>query len=195
MIQELLPCQHRVLIIAKLGQRAFQEMRERSLCIGARYAKPEWTQRAEIIAKARLDQIEHILRDRIRHKAQRLRHHQVARGGFAVIMIEIPLPAYRLIAVHQNIGFAPHIAVEKLHAQRFAALGPVLEFFVTGDEAVIGQDLNGKGSVQTLQFLQQPPFARFCKPNRCRFVTRRNAEYFAHQRPAVVGVIQLCVFN
>ena len=59
------------------------------------------------------------------------------RGGLAVVVVEVPLPAGRLAAVEQHAVRLPRAAVEVLHQQPLAAapLGPALEVLAGGREA------------------------------------------------------------
>ena len=70
------------------------------------------------------------------------RHEQIDLGRLAVIRIEIPLAADRLVAVHQQAGLAAHVAVEILHAQLLAARRPGLERRRRTQEAIVGQDVD-----------------------------------------------------
>ena len=190
MVEELLPRQHRILVIAEMRQCGLQEMRECRLGIGAGGGKPEGFERPEMVGKTCLDQINHLAGDRIGGKAQRLRHQKVALRGLAVVMVEIPLAAFRLLAVHQQPGLAAHLAVEILHAQRLAPLSPAIELGMAGDETVVGEDLNIQGRIKRLQALQHAPLAGFGHADMGGTMPLGSAEQFARKAAAIAGTIQ-----
>ena len=139
MIKKFVVVQHRILIIAKLGQATLDPMRQmlaRLPCVGG---KPERAQIAEIVAKTAGDQIKHLLDGVIWSKLHRPRVIHAVRGRFAVVMVVIPLAALGLVAIHQKARLAAHIAVEIFHPQLFAPFGPSREIRMRRDKPVIGQ--------------------------------------------------------
>jgi hypothetical protein len=78
-----------------------------------------------VVPKALVDQIDHFARDRIGRHQERRRH--VLRTGLAealaVVGVEIPLAARRLLAVHQHAVFLPQLAVPVFEPQLLAAFG------------------------------------------------------------------------
>ena len=48
-------------------------------------------------------------------------------AGLRFSGVKIPLSALGFIAIHQKPGFAPHLAVEKLHPQLLASIRPMLQ--------------------------------------------------------------------
>jgi len=57
--------------------------------------------------------------------------------GFTVVVVVVPFSVGGLVALHQQSGFAAHVAIEVLHEELFPALGPSLEIAVAGEESVI----------------------------------------------------------
>ena len=93
----------------------------------------------------------------------RARHEQVGIGWLAVVGVIIPAPAGRLVAVHEQVGLAAHLAVEILHPQLLAPLGPAVEAVMAADEAVVlnDHDRHIETVPPALELLAKPPFARF----------------------------------
>ena len=102
---------------------------------------------AEVPGKALLHQSQHSLRGRIRRKRQRRRRRLPGWHFAAVVGVEVPLLADRLIAVHEQAGAPAHITVEELHAQLLAALGPALEISTGTEETIILEDLHGQAQI------------------------------------------------
>jgi hypothetical protein len=81
----------------------------------------------------------------------------VIRGGLAVVVVVVPLAALGLVAVHQEAGLAPHLAVEPLHPQFLAPLGPGLEFGMRTQEAVVGELVHGIGQSSSAAIRRNSP--------------------------------------
>ena len=110
-----------------------------------------------MVAETRLDQIEHLGHGLVGVEPQRtLAEEPGIGGGLAVVMVEVPLAAGGLVALHQQARLAAHLSVEILHPELLAPLGPGLELRPRGDETVVGQHADGEG--QILQKLNEAPF-------------------------------------
>ena len=186
--QVALPLHHRILVIAELRQGVFDEMRQRPAGLSRVGGKGEGAERAEVVGKAGLDKIEHLF-DRLVRREPHGRGVDLARGGFAVVVVVVPLVAGGLVAVHHQAGLASHLAIEILHPQRLAPLGPVLEILVGGDEAVVLKlrDLERR----VVQSGDQPPFAGFCRQHLPRTVLVGAAQELTGDAAGVVGVVEL----
>jgi hypothetical protein len=65
---------------------------------------------AEMIVKALLDQINHLAGSSHRVRPRRARELEIRGQGLAIVLIEIPLPADRFVAVHQQIPVSRRIS-------------------------------------------------------------------------------------
>ncbi len=155
-MQERIVLQHRVLIGAEFVQRMVDEMRQDLQRAGPVGGIAKGPQTAEIVGKPCLDQVQNLGGHRVRFEPGRGDAQQVGLGGLAVVVVKVPLAAHRLVALHQQPGLAAHLAIEPLHPQFLAALGPGFEFGLAADESVIGQLRDGHG--QVVQRGDQAPF-------------------------------------
>ena len=183
-----LPFQHRVLIIAKSRQGVGDEMRQDLQGLRARGGKVKGEQITEVVPIARLHKVKHRLGLSIRRKAERLGELQPLLRGLAVVVVEIPFAPCGIVALHQQAGLAAHLAVEILHPQRLAPLGPIFEPFTAGDETVIRQEACRDRRMG--QLVDQTPFPRLGRDYFARAGLLRPAEQLADERACVFGVIQ-----
>ena len=124
MIEEAFSFQHCILVVAEEGEGMLDEVLQGRFGLHFGDGEPEGVQIAEVIAEARVDEVQDVLRDRIGFDLVGLRQEEIGLGRLAVLGIEIPLSAFRLAAIHQQPGLAPHVPIEELHAQLLAPLGP-----------------------------------------------------------------------
>ena len=141
-IEERFARQHRILEVTELRQSLFHEGLERGLGVDAGHGEAEGREVAEMIAEPRLDQRQHFLRHRIGHERRRPRHEQICLRGLAVLRIEVPAAAGGRVAVHQQPGAPAHLAIEILHPELLASLGPPREVGGRAQEALVGEDLH-----------------------------------------------------
>ncbi len=106
-------------------------------------------------------------------------------------MVEVPLPAGRLIAVHQQAGEAAHVAVEELHAELLPALRPGREGGGGGEETVIAQDLRAPA----LHHLHHAPFAGFGDEDARWRMPCDGAPHFAGEGAGVGGIVEAHVID
>ena len=176
MIHERLARQHRILKIAILRQAVYQPMIQLRLRLSGIRGKPERGQVAKITAKPGGNQTQHLLHNCIRIKPQwPQKRHGIC--SFPIIVVIIPLPSDRIIAVHQQPGQAAHVAVKIFHPQLFAPRGPALEQRVRGNETVVGAGLHRNRAFG--QGRDQPPFARFGGQHTCGAKLRGTADQLA----------------
>ena len=92
----VLPCDHRILIIAELRQPVRDEIRKAGQRLIARDGMAKGQQIAEMPAEARRDQRQHGFGDRIGGKLRRRRISEALFGGFAVLAQSIRSQIYTL---------------------------------------------------------------------------------------------------
>ena len=189
MIEEAIVIQHRILKIAELRQRVLDEMRQRAARLSLIGGIPERAQGAETVAKSRLDQIKHLFHRVVRCEFHRAVEIDSIGRGFAVVVVEIPLAACGLTILHQQAGFAPHLAIEILHPQRFAPLGPIVEFIKRRHEPRVR--MHGQLQRHILKRVDQPPFTALGGDHLFRAGFVRAAQQFTRDRTAIIGVVQL----
>ena len=115
----------------------------------------------------------------------------VVRGRFAVLGIVVPLATFGGVAIHQQAGLAAHVAVEILHPQRLAALGPSVEFILRADEP--GVRFHRQLERHVFERLDQAPFAGLGGDDLRRAGVFGAAEQFAGDRTCVFSVVELRV--
>ena len=159
--QEGLAAQHGVLVVAEAGQAEAEEAGEGGLGIGAGGGEPERVEVAEAIREALFHQGQHLLRDLVRLEAVWFRHRHALGGRLAVLGVEVPASAFGLCSVHQQAGFAAHLAVEELHAQLLLAARPGFEARAGAEEAVVLQQdhRDAECCFPGSHVLQHTPFA------------------------------------
>ena len=92
-----------------------------------------------MVAEPAFHQIQHIIDDIVRGELHGAGKRDIARGGFAVVVIIIPLTPSGVLSLHQQPGLAAHVPVKILHPQGFAPLRPIVKFSVGCDEPIILQ--------------------------------------------------------
>ena len=187
-MQELVLAQHRVLKVAEPRQEVLHEMIERLLGLRRRHPEPERAQIAEMVAEPVRDEIEHLRGDRVRLDMQRRRAQQVRLCRLAVVVVEVPLATRGFVALHQEPGLAAHLAVEILHPQFLAALGPGVELVERTDEPVIRQRPHRQW--RRVQRLDQAPFAGLRREHLGGVVLLPAAHQFADDGSGRVGVVE-----
>ena len=114
-----------------------------------------------MIGKARSYQVQHIAGDCIRREVRMLRRLHRFRQPLAILRVEIPAPACRGVAFHQEIGLAPHLAVEEFHPQFAAVFRPCREARAAGEKTVVLADVDGNAEafLPRLHIREHAPFA------------------------------------
>ena len=97
---------------------------------------------AHVASKTLIDKRHDLLCDRVGCKARMGRAEEIGLGRFAVLGVEIPAPAHRLVALHQKPRLAAHLAIEKLHRQVAPPLGPLAKLGVRGQKTRVRADLD-----------------------------------------------------
>ncbi len=107
-------------------------------------------------------------------------------------MVEVPLPAGGLVAIHQQAGLAAHFAVEILHAKLLAPLRPGSEFIARADEPAIEAklDIDAEAFAPTLLHLEHAPFRCFGGDHAMRYVARNGPRQFTGQRAGVCRIVE-----
>ena len=101
MKEEVLPPDHRILVVTETRQGVGDEMVERGLCLTWFGCKPEGVEIPEMRSKPGLHQFQHFIRHRIRFEPGRHRARQPLGRTLAILMIEVPLSALGLVPIHQ----------------------------------------------------------------------------------------------
>ena len=137
------------------------------------------------------DQPQHVLRDVVGAETFGLRHEQVGLCGLAVVRIEIPFPALGRIAVHQQAGLAPHLAIEILHAQLLAPVGPAFELGPRAHKTVVVQNVYRQAEAAGPSFHVVPdtPFPGFRHHNAFGIVAADGPFHLTGKRARVARVI------
>ncbi len=121
---------HGVLGFAEPGEAVGDEVREFDAGLVRRERPVEAVQGARMVAEGRFDFPQHFAGEGIRRENRRrgdLAGTRLAKGA-AVFPIEVPGPAFGLaFGIHQKAGFAPHLAVEKFHAELGTSFGVSVE--------------------------------------------------------------------
>ena len=164
MVEPWVVLQHGILRLAEIGQEIINEPVQHLHGVGARDRKSKVLQLAEVAGKQRFNRVQNLRSDRIRRKLNVLWPEEIRLCRFTVLGIEIPASTKRFVTAHQKSGLSPHLPIEKLHRQRFAALGPMPKLAVRADKAAIAPDidLKAKGARPTPDFLENTPFAGLC---------------------------------
>ena len=178
-----------------------QGMRQKMLLLLQRvftgHGKTEFLRLSDIVTITGLNHLDHLLRHGIRCKMQWLWHRQIAFGGFAVFGVKIPLSTFGCIAVHQQTGFAAHIAIEEFHAQLLAVLGPAFKLGMGAQKSIVWQD--GHWNIKTvgpaIQHGLYAPFARLGYAQCGDFVPLDCTCDFSGEATAVVGIGQFYVID
>ena len=142
MPKQWLPCQHRILIIAEIGEGLLQESRLLGQRAFVRHGQIKPLQPTRMIGKARRDQRQNVRRDGIWLCPLSARNEEARFRRLAILRIIIPHPACGLISLHQQTRHAPHLTIEIFHAELAAAFGPAVEETGRRHKARVGQNLD-----------------------------------------------------
>ena len=116
-----------------------------------------------MLCKAILYQRDHVARDRIgrEHRSLGQRPGPFGTTGFAIVRIEVPLPACRCIALHEHVVTLALLAREILHAQGLAPLCVRGELAHAAVEVAIFANIQRQiaGLCHVLECLKHPPVA------------------------------------
>ena len=196
-IQEVLAPQHGILIVAEMRQGLRQETVARLVRLLPRHGEPERLQVTESVGKPFRHQPQHRLRHVVGTGLPWAGHEQIGLGGFPVLLVEVPLPASRFLAIHQQTGLPAHLPIEVLHAQLLAASGPFGEFRAGAEEAIVRQDIHGQARIilPARDHLRDAPFPRFRQPYPVRPVTLHRPGNLAREAAGVAFVIKLHVID
>jgi hypothetical protein len=129
--------------------------------------------------------VQHLLDRFVGGELHRPAEIHLVRGRLAVVVVVVPLAALGLVAVHQEAGLAPHLAVEPLHPQFLAPLGPGLELGVRTQEPVIGELVDGDRAV--LERGDQAKLSGFGRQHLVAPVAHRRAQKSPGMEPALSG--------
>ena len=140
-VEERLAAKHRVLVVTEPWQSVFDEVIQCLKRVGAGNSVAERSKGSDVRRKSCLNQLQHFARDRVRFEFREGRHEQISLRRLPVFGIEIPLAALRSFAIHQQAGFAAHLAIEVFHAQLFAAFRPGRKTARRADETCVGKDV------------------------------------------------------
>jgi hypothetical protein len=139
----------RVLPAAEVRQALVDEALQRMQRLLARDGPGKAVERSGVLGEALPHECDDLACDLIGLEARALGHRTGATlaEGLAVVGVEVPLPAERLVAVHQHRMLAPHLAVEVLHAQLLAAFRMRCELVHGGKEMAVFADVEHEAGV------------------------------------------------
>ena len=145
-----------------------------------------------MIRKPRRDHIDDVLRQCIGRIVRRGRHEQIIARRFAVFLVEIPFAASRLVAIHQQPRLAPHVAIEKFHAERLAPFGPIIEFAVGRNEPCISANLDrdAEHRLPCLEHCLHAPLAAFGNNDPLGRMPLDRTRDFAGKAARIVRIIE-----
>jgi hypothetical protein len=129
-IEPRLGLPHRVLVAPEQGQAVLDEVVERHCCAWVGGQRPiEVIQRTGMRRKTSAHQVDDLARDGVWRESPWRRHPAWTTRieTAAIFRIKVPLPAQRLLALHQYLMALPLPAIEPLHAPFAFALGPLGE--------------------------------------------------------------------
>jgi hypothetical protein len=145
--QRPLAIDHRVLMRPEAGQRLGHEALQGASRLGAvgrpaaRAVLPPALQTEAVKLSADLAVVLGLPRA-IRRRGLRLDQRPLPGRRLAIVRVEVPASAARLLTVHQQIEPPPLAAVEVLHQQRAPAVGPLGELCGVGEEQRALDELN-----------------------------------------------------
>ena len=137
-IEEAVVVHHRILKVAKTRQGVCDEMGQRAAGLGLVGCKPERAERTETVAKPRFDKVQNLLDRVVRSELHRAGKGDIIGRRFAVFRVVVPFTTFWLISIHEKPRFSAHVAVEILHPQGLAAVGPAVELLLRADEPGVG---------------------------------------------------------
>ena len=163
MIQKRFIRPHRVFPQPKVWKDVVDKVLQKGFRLLPRHRQLEMIETSRMIRKTSFHQFDHFLCCRIGPKYFGLR--QFTRSGlaetFTVVMIEIPLTAFGLIAVHQHIVLLSHLAVEKLKQQAFAPVRILCKLLDRTVKVAIGSNVQRDAEFirNSLKLLSHTPVA------------------------------------
>ncbi len=100
-------------------------------------------------------------------------------------------PALRLIAVHQNVMFSTHFAVDVFHSPAASAIGPGREPRTAHEKTTIGTSFDGHAGESFPAFGHRldTPFRRFGHHNAVRAMPRHRALDLGCEAAGIVGLV------
>jgi hypothetical protein len=133
----------------------------------------------------------------IRRKPRRFGHSHVARQRLAVLRIVIPLAPGGCVAIHQQAGPPPHVAIEKLHAQLRLATRPREEILPPAQESQIVPyiQLDAGQLMPMPHILGQAPFRGLRRHCPRRRQALYGAQEFAAQALRVCRIVERDVLH
>ena len=188
---------HRILVSAEQRQPFGDETLQNLKRLAAGHGKTEIIQIAEMIRAPCRDKGQNLGGDGIGGKIRGLWDRQRQIGGFTVFRVIIPFAANRLTTLHQHIMMAAHLAIEELHAQLLAPLGPRFEHAGRGHEPVIGTNLDGESKLglPVLHRRQHPVLTGRGDDQPVGAMAGNGARHFAGETAAVAGIIKADVVD
>ena len=139
---------HGVLIITIKRQASADEMVQRLQRIRPRHRPAEGREIAEMVGEALAHERHDFARDGVRFEALALGRRKAGGQGLAVLLVEIPLAALGLVALHQEARFAAHLPIEELHAIGFALIGPARETTARAEKPIILADVHRQAKLR-----------------------------------------------
>ncbi len=190
-----------ILIAAEVRQAVIEKMREVTAGLCARDGPVEVLEAAEVaflvtglLPEARRDQRQHLAGGRILVMGMHRRRRGVEAvwNRFAVVVVVVELAAGGFAAFHQQVGVTALLAIEVLHAQLLAALGPAGEGCRRGEEACVLEDFpaHAAGLAPRQEVVQQPPLAGAGHQHAITLIQGSQTLCFAGQTLEVVRILQ-----
>ena len=134
--------EHGVLVVAEAGEAFLDEMVEDLEGALMGDGVMEGLEVTEMVGEFAGNVFEGLAGDGVGREAGGLGNDSAFGRGLAVVVIVVPFAALGVIAVHEDVIAAAHLAVEEFHAELFAARGPAREIFGAAEEPVVGEDFN-----------------------------------------------------
>ena len=189
--------EHGVLIVAEAGEAFLDEMVEDLKGVLMGDGVMEGLEVTEMVGEFAGDVIEGLAGDGVGREAGGLGDDSSFGRGFAVVVIVVPLAALGVIAVHEDVIAAAHLAVEEFHAELFAAFGPAREIFGAAEETVVGEDFDGgaEGFVPGFDFFEDAVFAGGGEVKGMGLKGLEGALRLGAEGTGVVGVVDAGVVN
>ena len=158
--EERLAGPHRVLEAAEGGEAVREEVVEGTQGRRAGHRPIEAVEAPGVRGEAPGNEIEDLARRRVGSAGEGRAHRPGSPGAKAraVRRVEVEGASRGALALHQEAGLPPHLAVEELHPELPAPLRPLPELRGRAQEVPVGQDLETRDGRE--QFLLHPPLAR-----------------------------------
>ena len=160
--------------------------------IRARHRPAEGREIAEMVGEALPHKRHDVARHGVRFEALALGGRKACGQGLAVFLVEIPLAALGLVALHQQPRLAAHLAIEELHAIGFSLVSPTGETAPRAEEAVVLADLQWETKLRGpfAHHLRHPPFAGLRGHEGVRLMRGDGAGEFAGEETRIGGVVK-----